>query len=277
MALVTMTREMGSLGKDVAAQLAQALGTSVEHHEIIDNLADKMRVRKSHVIRLLDGHAGMLERLTADKTSLSIYTADETYRLALRPGNMVIRGWGATHLFRSVRHAVCVRVCAPGHVRVARMKQRLNTDDESFIQHEIELSDEAHGAIMRRHFGIGWQDGENYDITLNTERVSIPECVEQILAMVSDAAFAETDQSRRQLHNLALAARVRSALRADPRTRKQPFGVDAEGGTVTLSGIALPGEETQSAAAGIAAAVEGVTDVVNTIRIPGATRFTREG
>src|SRR3990172_5153069 len=74
MPLIAMTREMGSLGKDVAAALADRLGKQVVHHEIIDNLASKMRLRKSHVIRFLEGKAGMWERLTTDKTSLSIPT-----------------------------------------------------------------------------------------------------------------------------------------------------------------------------------------------------------
>ena len=75
MPLIAMTREMGSLGKDVAQGIAEALGLEVVHHEIIDHLADKMRLRKSHVVRLLDGKATMFERLTADRTSLAIFTA----------------------------------------------------------------------------------------------------------------------------------------------------------------------------------------------------------
>ena len=54
MPLIAMTREMGSLGKDVAAGIAERLGKPVVHHEIIDNLASKMRLRKSHVIRFLE-------------------------------------------------------------------------------------------------------------------------------------------------------------------------------------------------------------------------------
>ena len=82
MPLIAMTREMGSLGKDVAAAVSAQLGKPVVHHEIIDHLADKMRIRKSHVIRFLDGKANVWERLTTDKTSLSIFTADETLALA---------------------------------------------------------------------------------------------------------------------------------------------------------------------------------------------------
>src|SRR5207237_3623928 len=146
------------------------------YHEVIDHLADRMRVRKSHVIRLLDGSAGLLERLTADRTSLAIYTADEIYGLAAKCG-AIIRGWGATHLLREVAHAVCVRVCAPFDVRKRRMMPRLGSDDDVRVADEIRVNDEAHTAIVRRHFGVQWTDPEHYDVVLNTQRVSVEECV----------------------------------------------------------------------------------------------------
>src|SRR3954466_15797102 len=162
MPLVAITREMGSLGKDVAAALAEELGVALVYHEVIDHLADRMRVRKSHVVRLLDGSAGLLERLTAHKTSLSIFSADEIVNLAMQGRGAVIRGWGATHLLREVPHAVCVRVCAPFEVRKRRMLERVGGADEDKIREEIEQNDEAHTAIMRRNFSLQWTDSEHY-------------------------------------------------------------------------------------------------------------------
>jgi hypothetical protein len=106
MPMVAMTREMGSLGRDVAAKLAERMNRKVVYHEIIDQMANKMRVRKSHVARFLEGGAGLLERLTAEKTSVSIYTADETFRFLRNGETGVLRGWGATHLLRAVPHVV---------------------------------------------------------------------------------------------------------------------------------------------------------------------------
>src|SRR6187455_3155385 len=168
MPLVAMTREMGSLGKDVAAGVAMRMGKDLVHHEIIGVLADKMRLRKSHVIRFLEGKAGIWERLTTDKTSLSIYTADETLKLIENARVGVLRGWGAVHLLHPVRHVVRVRVCAPFETRVERMLQRLDTDDRAFVESEIRNSEEAHGAITRRHFAVDWREPEHYDLVLNT-------------------------------------------------------------------------------------------------------------
>jgi cytidylate kinase len=275
MPLIAMTREMGSLGKDVAQGVAEALGLQVVHHEIIDPLADKMRLRKSHVVRLLDGKATMLERLTADRTSLAIFTADEIYGIANRSGGAVIRGWGATHLLRGVGHAVCVRVCAPRELRVRRMMERLHTDDADFVSKEVDLSDEAHAAIMRRHFDINWQDGDQYDVSLNTERVPIGECAENLLKLVRSSAFAETSESHATLGNLALSARVRAALRNDPRTRRTNVMIESAAGRVTLSGI-VEGDTEPAVLGEVAATAPGVKDVENRVKSTKPARFRGE-
>ncbi len=265
MPVVAMTREMGSLGKDVADGLAEALGVPLIHHEIIDVLADKMRVRKSHVIRLLDGQANILERLTADKTSLSIYTASEICGLALKGRGAIFRGWGAVHILREVPHVVCVRVCAPFELRKRRMMERLKTDDESMVVDEIRASDEAQTAIIRRNFHADWTDASYYDLVLNTERLSVAQCVDDILKVVRSESFAESDASKQALADLALQTRVRAALRTDPQTRRLQLSVSAERGRVTLSGIVAE-SEIRACAEKVAAQVEGITEIVNSLR-----------
>ena len=260
MAIVAITREMGTLGKDVATGLGRALDLPVIYHEVIDNLADRMRVRKSHVIRLLDGSAGLLERLTSDKTSMAIFTADEVFDLALKNGGAIIRGWGATHLLRDVPSAVCVRVCAPMELRKRRMMERLDTEDAASVSEEIRANDEAHSAIMKRHFGLNWTEPEHYDLVLNTQRVGIDECVEEVLALVRSPEFAESERSRAQLEDLALAARVKSALRRAPETRNSKLEVVCERGEITLVGD--PGTtEAKLAAVEVAVTVPGVKDI----------------
>jgi cytidylate kinase len=272
MPLIAMTREMGSLGKDVAAAVAARVGKPLVNHEIIDTLASKMRLRKSHVIRFLDGKSSIWERLTTDETSLSIFTADETLALAESDNVAVIRGWGSAHLLRPVQHVVCVRVCAPMKLRVRRMMERLNTDDEEFVTNEITLSEEAHGAITRRHFGVNWQDSEQYDLVLNTERVSIEECADELMALLDNPQFQETEQSRQMLANLALETHVRAALRADPRTSNTQISIAADKGNLTLAGI-VDDDHEPAFASEVAAKVPGVKDVKNLIKIAMVSRF----
>jgi cytidylate kinase len=269
MPLVAMTREMGSLGMDVARILESELKVPLVYHEMINNLADKMRLRKSHVIRLLGGKANLLERLTADKTSLSIYTADEMLQVASK--GAVMRGWGAAHLLRPVKHAVCVRICAPFELRVKRMMSRLETNDRETVAAEIRNSDEAQGAIAKRHFGVDWADPEGYDLSLNTERMSVEQCAEEILQVAKQPEFRETEESRKTLGDLALQANVKAALRADPATRTLSFAVDSDGARVLMRGIVATRDDSNNAAR-VAMAVPGVMAVKNELRVTAEIR-----
>src|SRR3989475_10476075 len=264
MPLVAMTREMGSLGMDVARILESDLRVPVVYHEMINNLADKMRLRKSHVIRLLGGKANLFERLTADKTSLSIYTADEMLQVASK--GAVMRGWGAAHLLRPVKHAICVGMCPPGEVRGKRRMERLYTKDRDAVAAEIRNSDEAQGAIAKRHFGIDWQDPEGYDLSLNTERLSVEQCAEEIIQLSRKPDFSETEQSHSTLPDLALQASIKAALRADPSTRGLSFGVDSAGGRGRLRGVVGTPEEGENATR-LVTSVHGVTGVKSELRV----------
>jgi cytidylate kinase len=264
-----MTREMGSLGMDVARILESELKVPLVYHEMINNLADKMRLRKSHVIRLLGGKANLFERLTADKTSLSIFTADEMLQVASR--GAVMRGWGAAHLLRPVKHAICVRICAPFELRVKRMMARLDTGDREAVAAEIRNSDEAQGAIAKRHFDLDWQDPEGYDLSLNTERLSVEQCAEEIIQLSRKPEFGETDESHGALSDLALQARIQAALRSDPSTRSLSFAIDSERGRVRLRGIVDTRDEWKNATR-VVTSVHGVTGVKSELRVTAEIR-----
>lgn len=277
MPMIAMTREMGSLGKDVAAELAARTNRKVVYHEIIEPIANKMRLRKSHVVRFLEGKSGIWERLTTDRTSLSIFTAAETFRFLRDGATGVIRGWGAVHLLKNVPHVIRIRICAPLETRIVRMMERLNTDNRSTVEHEIQLSEEAHTAITRRHFGLNWRDPEHYDLVLCTERLSVEECVEEIECVMRKPRFQETPESLRLVDNLALEWSVRAALRRDSRTAATSCTVEAADGAVCMRGVVDTPEEV--VAASEAAASAGARSVDNQLR-PAASagsRYRREG
>ena len=71
------------------------------------------------------------ERLTADRDSMAVYTAEEVLATAAK-GNVVVRGWGATCLLRPVPHVVCVRITWPLAMRVEWLTKELETDDADF-------------------------------------------------------------------------------------------------------------------------------------------------
>jgi cytidylate kinase len=264
MAVITMTQEMATLGKDVALGVSEALGLQQVRHEVGDMVAGRMHVKKSLIRRIREGKAGKLEKWTADEKTISIFTAQEVFDLAVK-GNVLIRGWGATLFLREVYHIPSIRVCAPMELRVQRLMERLETDDEALARREIEVDDAAHATRMGEHFNVRWGDPTLYDLTLNTGRIAVATCVDEVIALVKSPAFKETPESRRHLEDLALQARVRAALRADERTETIDVAIEATGGRVKLQGIVVD-EREKALCREVVEKVEGVAGVDDELR-----------
>ncbi len=267
MPLIAMNREMGSLGKDVAKGLEQALGLKVRHHEIIDQLASRARIRKSHVVSFLEGTQGLFERLTVDQLSLRVLTADEIVSLAASGDGLILRGWGATALLKDVPHALRVCVTASRRVRVQRMMERLESDDVNQVERIVDQNEEAARAVMRRHFHIDPQDINEYDVGFNTDRISVAHCVEKIIGLVKSEQFAETEASRAKLGDIAVEHHVRAALRTHTSTSHCKVRVSVAAGRVKLEGI-VEGNEQRRACAEIASRMKGTAELENLLRVP---------
>lgn len=211
MTVIAMTREMGSLGKDVAAEIAKQMSLEVIHHELVEHdIADRLQLRPSEVHNYLEGSPSLLERWKIDRNKLSRYTAEEILQLANR-GRVLIRGWGAVFLLRPISHVLCVRVCAPMDFRVKVIKERLGISDK-LAYLEIKKNDAAHTRTIKNFAEGDWENAINYDIVLNTERAPIEECAARIAEHAKCEVFQETAASRETLSNTIIEAKVRAAL-----------------------------------------------------------------
>lgn len=271
MPVIAMTQEMGSLAKDVSVALAQELDLALMRHEVVEHVADRMHVPRSLINRLREGKAGLVERLTTDAKSVALYSAEEVLAIADR-GDVVIRGWGATCLLRPVSHVVCVRITRSMKKRVEWLMGHLETDDAEFCEAEIRRSDHAHATRMHEQFGVAWGDPVLYDLVLNTDRLSVDSCVEQVRRLCERPEFLETAASRAMLHNMTLQARVRAALRGTEPTAGVNVTIECKDGRVALRGIVMSEDERVQAQA-VAEAVAGVQRVDNQLRLMATSRL----
>lgn len=265
MPVIAMTAEMGSLREEIAEEVAKTLNLTVMRDEVVEHVAERMHIHRSLINKMRVGKAGYFERRGTDEKSIEVYTAEEVFTLA-HSGNVILIGWGAAYMLRTIPHVVCVRVCRPLEQRVAWLMRELDTDDEEFARREIERSDSAKAASIRERFGATWGDPLLFDIVINTGRVSVESGAQQIIQLVSRPEFQETAQSRAMLGDLALEAKVRAALKATPETEDINITIKAKGGRVALLGIVLDDQERNTIGQ-IVAAIDGVTEVDNQLTL----------
>jgi cytidylate kinase len=263
MAIIAMTREMGSLGKDVAAGLADQLGLKVVHHELVEHdLAERLGLPESTVHRYLEGGASLFERWKIDKQKLSRYTAEEILELA-QQGNVIIRGWGATGVLRHIPNVLRVRVCADMAFRERVMMERLGLNDAGVARREIERNDAAHAGIVRGFFGVDWQNPLLYHLVLNTASLPVETCVKVVRLLAESPAFQETEETRSALADKLLETRVRAVL-SENSIGMTSIDVTAVKGKVTLTGTTMGSStDVEQLVRGVA----GVNEVENRIVI----------
>ena len=262
MTVIAMTREMGTLGKDVAHGIAVELGLGLVHHELVrKEIAGKLDVEPSDVHRFLEGSPSLWDRWKIDERRLSRYTREEILELADRD-NVLIRGWGAPYLLKDVPHVVRIRVCAPMSFRVGEMKKRLNIEDEDVARREIEKNDAAHTRAMRSFFDTDWEHPLNYHMVLNTGSVPVTACIDQIRLLIQNPAFERTEASRQILRDKLLETRISDAL--DEQIAQGFSGnsveVSVTNGHVTLTGTSY-GRPDISAVEELVRGIAGVESV----------------
>ncbi len=239
MTVIAMTREMGTRGKDIATGVAETLGLEVVHHELVEqHVAERMDLSENAVHRFLEGEASLWERWKIDSRRLSQFTSQEILERAIK-GNVIIRGWGAAQLLRSIPHLICVRVCAPMRYRTAEMMGRLGVDDEFIARREIERSDAAHARVIETRFNRDWRNPTGYDMVINTGFVSISFGIHMMCEYARSIGAKDVGETATALKDKLLEERARTIaeMARDVATVGGDLQVSVSDGAVTLSGM----------------------------------------
>jgi hypothetical protein len=265
MAIIAMTREMGTLGKEVAREFARRTGYTVLHHELLEDSDERdRRDSESAVYRFLEGSEAEIDKWRTNRAPGGYLTPEEVFEIALE-GNVLIRGWGANRLLKGVPRVLSVRVCAPMEARVEEMRNRLGVDHKA-ASHEIERSDAAHSRTFLRFFETDWRDPFNFDVILNTAHLAPKTCADLLCDAVAGGAFEETEEARRMLVDRMLESRISAALRKERGLgrRGTHIRITVEDAEVRLYGVVSDGSSRQIAER-VAGAQAGVRSLRNDI------------
>ncbi len=115
------------------------------------------------------------------------YTEDVIRRLAERGG--VILGRGATVILRDDPRGLRVRLDGPPEGRIRRVVERQGID-EATAGHDQKHTDRARKAYLRHFYWVDGADPRQYDLVIDTTRVSDQEAVDRIVEMAKHVPVA---------------------------------------------------------------------------------------
>ncbi len=235
MAIIAISRQMGSGGYTIAAAVAKALGYEYADRQMIVNAAKAYDVPEAAIAEVAERRLSAWQRFDEEKMRYRTFLDAAFFSIAEKD-NVVTAGRGIAALVRGVRHALRVRIIAPPDVRVERIMKKENLDHAKAV-HKIREYDRDVTARISYLFGPEWLLPENYDLVINTMRDDPALYADMVTAVASHPQFVATPASTQMVRNLSLAAQVRAAIAANRHTQSGVhLEVTADKGQVNLKG-----------------------------------------
>ncbi|HJR50233.1 MAG TPA: cytidylate kinase family protein [Gemmatimonadales bacterium] len=264
MPIIAMTREKGSLGSNIAQEVARRLGYQFLRNDILQSAAREYRVREARLVGAVEEAPGFLERFRRPRFRYRSYLEAAVLAAALQDRVVMVGRW-STLFLRGIPHAIAVRVCAPFDVRTRRVMERDGIERDEAARRTAAYDDGVR-ARMRQMFDVDWTDPLLYDLVINTGVVAVRTAVGQVLALAAAPEFQATEASRRLLADRALEARVRAVMKATPATATLEVDIHSEAGHVRLAGV-VGSEAARDSAVAVAREVEGVLQVSSEVKV----------
>ncbi|HON59190.1 MAG TPA: cytidylate kinase-like family protein [Smithella sp.] len=184
--IITISREPGAGGSEIARRLARALNMDLIGGQIIQHVADSAKMSRK-VIESLDER-----EVTFRETLLSSLFGDnwpwpgEFLHHLMRVvgtigifGNVIIVGRGASYILPREK-TFKVRIIAPLELRIRHFMEDRKYSRAEAEQYVIKTENNRK-AFARKYFNADINDPNHYDMIINTEKISAPAATEAII------------------------------------------------------------------------------------------------
>ncbi len=192
MAVITISRQLGSGGFEISQQVAKSLGYEFADKHTADGILRQYGLTKFNV--LYDSAPGVLDLIRADNL-LIISMLNEILEALAKRGNSVILGRAGFAVLGVYADVLNVRIQAPFSQRVQRVMAREGLTDLQAAEERVREDDNVHRAYVQRFYNKHWDEPSNFDLVLDMGSLSSDMAVQQIVeaAKALDQKVPEKD------------------------------------------------------------------------------------
>jgi cytidylate kinase len=187
LAVVTISRQYGSAGTEIASGVARELGYHLVDREMLRRLFEQYGLAEFE--KVYDGGSGALEKLRSklqDRRDDVVQVHGRIITEFAHHGDAVIVGRGAYAVLRGDPYVLNVRVQAPANVRAQRALSRGEAGSLPEAEALVTDRDQRRIGFIEDTFGIRFDAASGFDLVLDTGKLSI----ELATSLVVEAARA---------------------------------------------------------------------------------------
>jgi len=271
MAVITVSRQLGSLGTEIAQKAAEVLQYEFVDKEKIGKALAAYGLPEPEVERFDEKKPPLWDSLQMQRRKFLHFLQAVIYDYA-RKGRVILAGRGGQVLLRDIPGALHLRIVAPFEFRLRRFLEQQGGDEKQAAR-ILRRTDRDSAGFLRSFFDVDWDDPALYDLVINSQKVSVEAAVQIIVEALRSPQVQESGmKAEEKLLDIALGQRVEATLMDLLGIEIRHVNIEVEGGTVILRGAVGSGrdkEKCERAAAGL----EGVKSVDNQLLVTEYYRF----
>jgi len=211
MAIITISRQIGSLGDEVAREIADKLGYQRIEKAQIGAVLSEHGFSAADVVKYDEKNPSLLQHLSIQKKIFDHLIRAAVYEFAAKD-NIVIVGRGAQVILKNIPGTLHLRVIAPYAARVKRLMEQTGNDEKN-ARGDIRKSDRNSSGYIHAYFNADWDDTELYDLVLNTRTLTLNNCIEMIKCTICSDEFRKSAKVAKKLIDLALTEKAKAVMR----------------------------------------------------------------
>ena len=184
MKAITITREYGAGGGEVAKRLAEALGWQILDRELLHQAAQIEHVPDAELERLDEKAVSAADRFRLHPPHQKyLHGLTVAAQVAAQRGNVVLVGRGARHLLGELPDIFHLRLVAPRGWRAERMAKQEGWSPDQALARCLEV-DRTRELFTRYFFGDAAVQPCRYDLVVNTARVPLEDVTSAVASVV---------------------------------------------------------------------------------------------
>lgn len=200
MDVITISRQLGSLGFQVGKEVAERLNYQLVWRDLINQTA--IRAGAPEVALAMFDEFNLLGIAPSPRQFADyIRVVGQVIQEMADGGKIVIIGRAGQVLLADDPRVLHVRIIAPYGDRIARVAVSRGITAES-AKAQIQASDRARKNYLRRFYQVNWEDPSLYDLVINTGRISVATAAESIcqMARFQESAMETAQSDQEEMH-----------------------------------------------------------------------------
>ena len=190
--IITINRECGSGGRDIAHRMGELLGLKVYDKAILEAICEKYHLDQQEILRIKGQKLNLWDDISQfyrqfgavgdnyqsegkKLTSRELFYAEaQIIRNLASQESCIVVGRTGFHIFKDDPDALHIFLIADRDLRIKKVAEREGLDEKAAAKY-IDETDDARETFTKSFAGVSRYDARNYDLVINVSRFTSEE------------------------------------------------------------------------------------------------------